>query len=447
MKRTLIKNARIINEGEIFEGSLVIEGEIIAEILRNQAEPAIPCQETIDARFHYLLPGIIDDHVHFREPGLTQKADIFSESKAAVAGGVTSIMDMPNVIPQTTSLEALEEKFKLGAEKSLVNYSFYFGATNDNLEQISQLDPQKVCGIKLFMGSSTGNMLVDRIDAIKKLFTHTDLLIAAHCEDQSIIQHNTELFKQQYGEDPGIHYHPYIRSEEACFASSSLAVKLAKETGARLHLLHITTEKELTLLENLPVSEKKITAEVCIPHLLFSQEDYDTLGSRIKCNPAIKKVTDRDALRKALHTHIIDVIGTDHAPHLPAEKEGGSLKAVSGMPMIQFSLISMMELVKAGVISLEQVVQKMCHTPAELYQLHKRGFIREGYQADLVLLNPQSEWTLSNSHILSKCGWSPLEGKKFSTRVEKTFINGQLIYNEGTIADSYRGQALQFRRT
>lgn len=445
MKRTLIKNARIVNEGETFTGSVVIEGDIIAEILHKDEQLSTPCDEIIEADNCYLIPGVIDDHVHFREPGLTHKADIASESRAAAAGGVTSFMDMPNVIPQTTTIEALEDKFRLGAEKSLINYSFYFGATNNNTDLISTLDPHRVCGVKLFMGSSTGDMLVDRMETLKRIFGSTDLLIAAHCEDQNIIRQNTEAFKAKYGDDPDIIYHPQIRSAEACYVSSSLAIKLAKEAGSRLHILHLTTAKELDLLEDKPLKDKKITAEVCIPHLFYSQEDYKTLGTRIKCNPAIKTIDDRNALRKALHTNLLDVIGTDHAPHLLTEKQGGSLKAVSGMPMIQFSLLAMMELVKEGILSMEQMVKKMSHAPAELYQINNRGFIRKGYKADLVLVNPETNWTLQKEEVLSKCGWSPLEGHTFTSKVEKTFVNGSLVYDKGKINEDYRGEELRFR--
>lgn len=446
MKRTLIKNARIVNEGETFAGSIVIEGEIIAEILRGTEQPAAPCEEVIDAKQQYLLPGVIDDHVHFREPGLTHKADILSESRAAAAGGVTSFMDMPNVVPQTTTLETLEQKFELGAQNSLVNYSFYFGATNNNANLLRQLDKTRVCGIKLFMGSSTGNMLVDRMATLEKLFNEADMLIAAHCEDQNIIRQNTETIKAQYGDDPEIGLHPVIRNAEACYSSSSLAISLARKTNARLHILHVTTEKELELFENRPLAEKKITSEACIAHLLYSKEDYATLGTRIKCNPAIKDCSDRDALRHALTTNRIDVIGTDHAPHLLSEKEGGALKAVSGMPMIQFSLVTMLELVKEGILTVEQMVNKMCHAPAELYGIDRRGYLRRGYQADLVLVDPDREWEVTSESILSKCGWSPLEHHRFSSKVEKTFVNGKVVYDGSSVDESNRGQELKFNR-
>ena len=447
MKRTWIKNARIVNEGRAIEGSLVIEGEYIAEILEGGQQPSSPCDVEMDAEGHYLLPGVIDDHVHFRDPGLTHKADMHTESMAAVAGGVTSYMDMPNTNPQTTTIEALNNKFADAAEKSIANYSFYFGATNDNEGMTPFLDKQHVCGIKLFMGSSTGNMLVDRLDSLKYIFTHANMLIATHCEDQEIINRNIAIYKGKYDEDLPIQYHPLIRDEQACYQSSALAVKLAKETGARLHIMHISTAKELELLEDKPLEEKRITAEACVSHLFFCDKDYANYGARIKCNPAIKTEKDRDALRQALTNNLIDVIGTDHAPHLLSEKQGGALKAVSGMPTLQFSLVSVMELVHEGIISIEQLVQKMCHAPATLYQIEKRGFIREGYKADLVILNPEKTWTVGNDCILSKCRWSPMEGQTFHAQVEKTFVNGSLVYSDGQVNENHRGQALEFNRS
>ena len=446
MKTTWIKNALIVNEGETYSGSVVISGETIAEVIKGDNLPTTPFNETIDANGCYLLPGIIDDHVHFRDPGLTHKADILTESMAAAAGGVTSYMDMPNTNPQTTTLEALDNKFKDAATKSIVNYSFYFGATNNNADLLPLLDKQKVCGVKLFMGASTGNMLVDRMETLKNIFSNAGMLIATHCEDQNIITAQANAYKEKYGEDPDIKYHPEIRSEEACYQSSKLAVQLAKETGARLHILHISTAKELTLLENKPLNDKKITAEACVSHLFFSSQDYETYGARVKCNPSIKTPADRDALREALTNNLIDVIGTDHAPHLLSEKEGGALKAVSGMPTIQFSLTAVMELVHQGIISIEQLVQKMCHAPASLYQIAKRGFIRPGYQADLVLINPNKEWTVTTDCLLSKCGWSPMEGQTFHSKVEKTFVNGNLVYADNQVNALHRGQALSFAR-
>ena len=446
MKRTYIHNARIVNEGQTFEGAIVIENEVITEVLKAGETPSSACEETIDAQGCYLIPGVIDDHVHFRDPGLTHKADMYTESMAAAAGGVTSYMDMPNTNPQTTTIEDLDNKFKDAATKSIVNYSFYFGATNTNSDSLALLDKKKVCGVKLFMGSSTGNMLVDQMETLKHIFANAGMLIATHCEDQAIISANTALYKGKYGEDPDVKYHPAIRSEEACYQSSALAVQLAKETGARLHIMHISTAKELELLENKPITEKNITAEACVSHLFFCDEDYDKFGTRIKCNPAIKSKKDRDALRQALTSNLVDVIGTDHAPHLLSEKEGGALKAVSGMPTLQFSLIAVMELVHEGQLSIEQLVQKMCHAPASLYQIEKRGFIRPGYQADLVLVNPSEEWTVNNECLLSKCGWSPMEGQTFHSKVVKTFVNGHLVYDGQQVDTNYRGQALAFNR-
>ncbi len=446
MKRIHIHNTRIVNEGQTFCGAIVIENEVIAEVLKQGEEPSAPCDETIDAQGCYLLPGVIDDHVHFRDPGLTHKADMYTESMAAAAGGVTSYMDMPNTNPQTTTLEALENKFQDAATKSIVNYSFYFGATNNNADDLAKLDKKHVCGVKLFMGSSTGNMLVDRMETLKNIFANAGMLIATHCEDQNIISANAAAYQKKYGDDPDVKYHPEIRSEEACYESSALAVQLAKETGARLHIMHISTAKELTLLEDKPIAEKNITAEACVSHLFFCDEDYEKFGTRIKCNPAIKSKKDRDALRQALTCNLIDVIGTDHAPHLLSEKQGGALKAVSGMPTLQFSLTAVMELVHQGQLSIEQLVQKMCHAPATLYQIERRGFIRPGYQADLVLVNPQKEWTVTNDCLLSKCGWSPMEGETFHSKVEKTFVNGHLVYTDNQVDATHRGQALTFCR-
>lgn len=446
MKRTLIHHAIIVNEGKKFAGSVVIEGEQIAEVIAGDARPAQACDEEIDAKGCYLIPGVIDDHVHFRDPGLTHKADMSTETAAAAAGGVTSFMDMPNCNPQTTTLEALNAKFADAAHKCIVNYSFYFGATNNNADQLAQLDKTHVCGVKLFMGASTGNMLVDRMESLRKIFSEAGMLIATHCEDQNIIRQNTEYYKEKYGEDLDITYHPLIRSEEACYHSSALAVQLAKETNARLHILHISTARELELFEDKPIAEKRITAEACVSHLFFCDEDYKTLGARIKCNPSIKTAHDRDALRQALTTNRIDVIGTDHAPHLLREKEGGALKAVSGMPTLQFSLVSIFELVHQGVLTVEQLVQKMCHAPAELYQIAGRGYIRPGYKADLVLVNPESEWTVIPECILSKCAWSPMEGQCFHAQVEKTFVNGTVVYENGKVNTAHRGQALTFDR-
>lgn len=441
-----IHNAIIVNEGRRFAGSVVVDGEVIREVLEGDMRPSVGCDSEIDAHGCFLMPGVIDDHVHFRDPGLTHKADMATETAAAAAGGVTSFMDMPNCNPQTTTIEALEDKFASAATKCVVNYSFYFGATNTNADLLKELDKTRVCGVKLFMGASTGNMLVDRMETLRRIFSEAGMLIATHCEDQAIIRRNTELFKERYGEDPDISLHPLIRSEEACWESSSLAVRLARETGARLHVLHVSTARELDLFEDKPLSEKRITAEACVSHLMFCDEDYKTLGTRIKCNPSIKTRRDRDALRQALATDRIDVVATDHAPHLLSEKQGGALKAVSGMPMLQFSLVSMFELVHEGVLTVEQVVQKMCHAPAELFRIRKRGYIRPGYQADLVIVNPDFEWHLTPACILSKCGWSPMENRLFHARVEKTLVNGTLVYSDGKVDASHRGQALTFER-
>ncbi|EKU89370.1 dihydroorotase [Bacteroides oleiciplenus] len=446
MKRTLIHNATIVNEGRSVQGSVVIENGLIAEVLTYGKEPSAPCDEIIEATGCCLLPGIIDDHVHFRDPGLTYKADIFTESRAAAAGGVTSIMDMPNTQPLTTTLDALEQKFDLLNEKCIVNHSCYFGATNNNYTEFNNLDKNRVCGIKLFMGSSTGNMLVDKTNSLLNIFNGTDMLIATHCESQEIIKKNTEYYREMFRNAPEvpISKHPNIRSAAACYTSTELAVRMASLAGARLHVLHISTARELQLFSDAPLEEKHITAEACVAHLLFRQQDYKVQGARIKCNPAIKRQADRDALRNAINTGVIDVIATDHAPHLLSEKEGGALKAMSGMPMIQFSLVSMLEMAEQGIFSMETIVDKMCHAPAKIYGICKRGYIREGYQADLVLVSHGERWEVNSENILSKCGWSPLEGTSFRWKVEKTFANGHLIYSDGQVDEAYRGEELRF---
>lgn len=446
MKRTLIHNATIVNEGRSVQGSVVIEGDRIAEVLTYGKKLSVPCDETIDATGCCLLPGVIDDHVHFRDPGLTHKADILTESRAAAAGGVTSIMDMPNTNPLTTTLSALEQKFDLLNEKCIVNHSCYFGATNNNYTEFNQLDKHRVCGIKLFMGSSTGNMLVDKTNSLLNIFNGTDMLIATHCESQEIIKKNTEYYKKMFSDAPEvpISKHPNIRSSAACYASTELAVRMASLAGARLHVLHVSTAKELQLFSDIPLEEKHITAEACVAHLLYRQQDYKELGTRIKCNPSIKKQADRDALRNAVNTGVIDVIATDHAPHLLSEKEGGALKAMSGMPMIQFSLVSMLELAEKGIFSIETIVEKMCHAPAQIYGICDRGYVCEGYKADLVLVSHGDRWEVNSENILSKCGWSPLEGNSFRWKVERTFANGHLIYSDGQVDDTYRGEELRF---
>jgi len=444
---TLIRNATIINENRTFAGSVLLEGEIIKKIYE-QSEPIEISQpySEIDANGLLLLPGVIDSHVHFREPGLTQKGDIRTESRSAVAGGITSFMDMPNTFPQTTTMELLEEKFALAGEKSFANYSFYMGATNENLAELKKINPASVCGVKLFMGSSTGNMLVDNEEILSAIFAETPTLIAVHCEDEAMIQQNIAHYKSLLGEDAPIEYHPVIRSAEACYKSSERAIALAKKYDARLHILHISTACEMDLFRNdLPLAEKRITAEVCVHHLWFSDEDYARLGNRIKWNPAIKTTADRDALIKALNSNKIDVVGTDHAPHLWAEKEGGALKGYGGGPLVQHSLVAMLQLAKNGHFTLEKVVEKMCHAPADLFRIEKRGYIREGYFADLVLVNPAKQWTVAKENILYKCGWSPFEGTTFDNSVEMTFVNGQKVFDRGVFDESVRGKRLEFR--
>lgn len=447
MATTLILHATLINEGMRFPGSVLIKDGKIDKILPSETD--YQADETIDATGMYLLPGVIDDHVHFRDPGLIHKADMVSESRAAAAGGVTSYFDMPNCKPQTTTLEALNAKSDDAATKSLVNYAFFLGATVENANMLSELkDRHDIPGVKLFMGSSTGNMLVDEPDSLLQVFKNTPdgMVIMSHCEDTPTINSNAERLKALYGEDPEVIHHPEIRDVECCYKSTALAVEMAQKTGARLHVAHMTTAKELELLEAVPYSsKKKITAEACIAHLYFTDEDYKTLGTRIKCNPSVKSAADRAALREALNNGKIDIIGTDHAPHLLSEKQGGCLKAASGMPMVQFSLVAMLELALQGVLTMEQVVRLMCHQPAELFQIQKRGFIREGYQADLVLVKPAVEWTLRQEDILSKCGWSPLEGQTFHHQIEYTFCNGIKVYQQGKVLEGSHGQSLRFR--
>lgn len=439
--RTLIQSGTLVNEGQTFEGSIVIEDGKISQIIPNHTTPEASYDEVIDASGCFVLPGVIDDHVHFREPGLTEKADIDSESRAAAAGGVTTYFDMPNTVPQTTTLEALEEKFALAAKKSHVNYSFFFGATNNNASLFPQLDIHRIPGIKLFMGSSTGNMLVDRREALETIFASSPLPLMAHCEDTDIINRNMAEAKKNFGDDPKVTHHPEIRSEEACYESTKLAVELATKHHARLHVAHLTTAKELELFDK----GKNITAEATVSHLYFCDRDYAALGTRIKCNPAIKTERDREALREALNDGRIAVIGTDHAPHLLSQKEGGCAKAASGMPMVQFSLVTMLELVDQGVLSLERLVELMCHNPARLFEVRQRGFLREGYQADIVLVRPSTGWTVTKDTIQSKCGWSPMEGHMFLWRVERTLCNGHTVYQQGTVDANYIGQPVAFR--
>ena len=443
--RTIIRNATIINEGQRFIGSVVIEDEMIQQVLKGD-DTSQTYDRDIDATGLYLFPGVIDDHVHFREPGMEYKADMASESRTAAAGGVTSYMEMPNTIPQTTTLENLNHKFNIARNKSRVNYSFYFGATNDNVGLLPQLDRSRVPGVKVFMGSSTGNMLVDREEALYQLFQTSPLLIMAHCEDTRIIEQNIRMFRKKYKgqNDFPVRYHSRIRSVEACYESSALAVRLAKETGARLHIAHVSTARELSLFENKPLTEKKITAEAVIAHLMFSTEDYDRLGTKIKCNPSVKTPEDRQALRNALTSGLIDVVATDHAPHLLNEKEGGALKAMSGMPMIQFSLISMLEMVDQGVMPVERVPQLMSHNPAMLFHVSKRGFIRPGYYADLVLVEPNANWQVISGRYYTKCGWTPMDERTFNWRVRRTIVNGKTAFCDGIVVDGIRGKELVF---
>lgn len=447
--RTLISNPTIVNDGEEFRGSIVINNGKIVEILRGDELPRIECQKIIEATGLYLIPGVIDDHVHFREPGLTNKATIASESRAAVAGGVTSYMEMPNTVPQTTTIKALNEKFSIAAKESLANYSFYFGATNSNCDTFSKLNRNKVCGIKLFMGSSTGNMLVDKENELEKIFSEAKRLempIAAHCEDSSIIAENTKRIKAEAGEDPAVEYHPIIRSVEACYQSSRSAVELAQKFGTKLHLMHISTARELELIEESVSNGKRITAEATPSHLIFCDKDYATLGTRIKCNPAIKGEEEREALRRGICNGKIDLIGTDHAPHLLSDKEGGALKATSGMPSIQFSLQAMLSLVDEGVFTIGTLVEKMCHAPARIFGINRRGYICKGYHADFVLLNPKKQYTVTIENIASKCGWSPFEGMKFNWSIEQTWVNGNKVFDNGWFNEQFRGKALKFNR-
>ena len=441
--KILIKNARIVNENQIFESDLLILDDVIHKIGKDiDAETA---DRVIDAQGKYLLPGVIDDQVHFREPGLTHKGDIESESRAAVAGGVTSFIEQPNTVPNAVTQDLLEDKYQIAAQKSFANYSFMMGGTNDNLEEVLKTNPRNVAGIKLFLGSSTGNMLVDNPETLENIFSKTKMLIAVHCEDEATIRKNTEMYREQYGDDIPMEYHHLIRSEAACYISSSKAVELAEKTGARLHVFHVSTAKETSLFRNdIPLSEKKITAEVCVHHLTFTNKDYETKGTLIKWNPAVKTKGDRQGLWDALLDDRIDVIATDHAPHTMEEKENVYTKAPSGGPLVQHSLPVMLENFRSGKISIEKIVEKMCHNPAILFRIEKRGFIREGYKADLVLVDDQSEWTVSKDNILYKCGWSPLEGMKLHSKVTHTFVNGNLAYENGEVKTEKFGERLLF---
>lgn len=446
MNRILIKNARIVNEGVITEGDVYIEGKFIKEIAESISAKS-PDVKIIDAEGNFLIPGAIDDQVHFREPGLTHKGDIESESRAAVAGGVTSFIDQPNTVPNAVTQELLEEKYQRAAEVSYANYSFMMGGTNDNIEEILKTNPKNVAGIKLFLGSSTGNMLVDNEQVLENIFSSTDMLIAVHCEDEATIKQNLEKYKAEYGDDIPVKFHPEIRNAEACYISSSKAIELAKKTGARLHVFHVSTAKETELFTNkIPLEEKKITAEVCVHHLWFTDADYDTKGSLIKWNPAVKTADDRDALWKALLDDRIDVIATDHAPHTLEEKKNPYTTAPSGGPLVQHSVIAMFEAYHQKKISVEKIVEKMAHNPAKLFRIEKRGFIKEGYYADLAIVNPGLPWNVKKENILYKCGWSPFEGVNFKSRITHTFVNGTLVYTNFKVKDLRCGERLLFDR-
>ena len=446
MNRILIKNAKIVNEGSIFEGDVLIENEFIVEIADFISAKSSDCK-IIDAEGNFLIPGAIDDQVHFREPGLTHKGDIESESRAAVAGGITSFIEQPNTIPNALTQEILEEKYQIAENNSFANYSFMMGASNDNLAEVLKTNPKNVAGIKIFLGSSTGNMLVDNEEVLERIFSSTPLLIAVHCEDETTIKNNLEKFKAEYGEDIPVSAHHLIRSEEACYLSSSKAIALAKKTGARLHIFHLSTAKEMDLFTNkIPLEQKKITAEVCIHHLWFTNADYDNKGNFIKWNPAVKTENDRNALWEALLDDRIDVIATDHAPHTLEEKQQSYLKAPSGGPLVQHAVVAMFEAYLQGKISVEKIVQKMAHNPAILFKIEKRGFVKVGYYADLAIVNSGLPWTVKKENIFAKCGWSPFEDFTFRSRITHTFVNGELVYHNFKVKDIRRGKRLLFDR-
>ena len=444
MSRTLIKDAMVVNEGLVQRASVLIENETIAGIFESDAPKA---DTVIDAAGKWLLPGVIDDHVHFRDPGLTHKADMASESLAAAAGGVTTVFDMPNCIPQTVTIDALNDKFSHATETCIVNHSFYLGATHNNIDQIEKIDPNHVCGVKLFMGSSTGGMLLDDRDSLKALFNAAPVPVAVHCEETSIINANMERYSTQYGSEPPVKYHPLIRSEEACYASTSKALDVAAGTNVHLHILHLTTAHELGLFSNGPLQGKQFTTEACPAHLWFTDADYSTKGTRIKCNPAIKTAADRDALRLALTDGRIDVIGTDHAPHLLSEKQGGCKSAASGMPVLPYSLPAMLELMERGILKMTDVVRLMCHNPAQIFSIKERGYIRQGYKADLTLVSRTDQgYTVSDADVPNKCGWTPFDGEQFHWKVCVTWVNGHAVYNNGHTDISIKGQPVKFKR-
>lgn len=446
MNTVLIKNAKIVNEGVIFEGDVLIEDDLIVEISESISAKSSDCK-IIYAEGNYLIPGAIDDQVHFREPGLTHKGDIESESRAAVAGGITSFIEQPNTIPNAITQEILEKKYQIAAEKSYANYSFMMGATNDNLEEVLKTNPKNVAGIKIFLGSSTGNMLVDDEAVLERIFSTTPMLIAVHCEDEETVKNNLKTYKEEFGKDVPVTAHHLIRSEEACYISTSKAIVLAKKTGARLHVFHLSTAKEMELLTNLiPLEEKKITAEVCVHHLWFTNEDYATKGNLIKWNPAIKTENDRKVLWEALNDGRIDVVATDHAPHTLEEKQQPYLKAPSGGPLVQHAVVAMFEAYHQGKISIEKIVEKMCHNPAKIFKIERRGFIKVGYYADLVIINSGLPWSVKKENILYKCGWSPFEGYTFKSRITHTLVNGQLVYSAFKVKDIRVAKRLMFER-
>ncbi|MFI3268582.1 MAG: dihydroorotase [Rikenellaceae bacterium] len=444
--KTLIFNGLIVNESQQFLGYIEVEDKIITAVHKGEFQgDKSAYNKTIDAKGGYVIPGVIDDQVHFREPGLEYKGEITTESRAAVAGGVTSYMEMPNTKPTTTTLEDLEWKFNRAAECSMANYSFYFGATNDNTNLLDKLDPTQVCGLKLFMGSSTGNMLVDRREALEEIFSNSPLLIATHCEEESIVLHNKKVFAEKYGSEYSNTFHPIIRSEEACYTSAAKAVELAEKTGARLHVLHISTAKELTLFSDKPLKDKKITSEICLHHLWFTDKDYEKKGNFILWNPAIKTEADRDGLREGVRNGKVDIIATDHAPHTFEEKSGSYPNVPSGGPLVQHSLVGMLELAKQGQWSVEKVVEKMCHAPSDLFKVEKRGYLKPGYFADIVVV-AKDEWQVQKDNIYYKCGWSPFEGDSFSHKVTNTMINGVEVYANGQFNEDFRGEKLTFTK-
>lgn len=445
----LLKNAQIVNEGKIIQGHILIENELISTIfsLSDDVTEIEKQAEVINLKNNYVFPGLIDDQVHFREPGLTHKADIFTESRAAVAGGITSFMEMPNTVPNTLTQQLLEEKYQIAAKNSIANYSFFMGASNNNLDEVLKTNPNNVCGIKIFMGSSTGNMLVDKKDVLENIFANCKMLIATHCEDEATVVANSEKYKAQYGEDIPINCHPKIRSEEACYLSSSFAVELAKKHNTRLHILHISTAKEVALFDNtLPLKEKRITAEACIHHLWFSDADYDEKGTLIKWNPAVKTANDRAAILQGVLDNKIDVIATDHAPHTLEEKANSYFKAPSGGPLVQHALVALLEMYHDKKISLEKIAEKTSHAVADCFQIEKRGYIKSGYFADLVVVDLNNPWTVEKENLLYKCGWSPFEGTTFQSKVLQTFVNGNLVYNFGELNETTRGKRMTFLR-